>query len=177
MLNASHVRKAGKVRTSVTEDGRTKKFGNVPTLSPIHADMEALLAKEKKGAVRYGMCPWCTETCWHERTEKSFIGRDIFKCPECGKRTLPCMKSDDGCRDMSAGLPDWDEDLCTGCGGWARGDPTRVRTHQPRADSCFRGLRSLPTGICRRQDVLAQAKERGGHPVHVVLVVPEQGAI
>ena len=108
---------------------------------------DVLEARAKVGEVREGRCPWCARKTWHQRIESNFFSRDVFSCVDCKKRTLPCKSGSVDCPDMAAGLPDWDEDFCSKCGGWTKGDPTAV--------SVLDKLFSRPVPTAERNLVLA----------------------
>jgi hypothetical protein len=33
------------------------------------------------GPIHLGKCPWCYSEQWHERVEKCYFSRDVYKCP------------------------------------------------------------------------------------------------
>jgi len=60
-----------------------------------------------------GNCPYCLNLVMPTCTEENILQRDVFKCPVCKARIVPCRMP--GCQDYAKGGEIWDDEFCPKC--------------------------------------------------------------
>lgn len=55
----------------------------------------------------YSYCSWCFDKTEHKLIERNITIRNIYRCSECGNRTVMCR----ACKNMAKGGK-WDDELC-----------------------------------------------------------------
>lgn len=94
------------------------------------------------------LCSWCGRKTRHELVRAHAIRRNVYRCAQCGGRTLPCR----ACGAMARGRAKYDEELCfLHDGTLPRGLPRAIasleRVRVPEASGPWAGLTTAGAAI------------------------------